>query len=129
MAKKGNKVAKKVEKKSSFNWIAVAAVLAIVLLGGVYYMNSLMTPNVNDNGGQNPLSVISGDVSNTVSSGSCRTNSQCYITHCKGQEISCVNVTQLSKYSSRCDNYLDWIVDKQDSTECACVQNSCTMRK
>jgi hypothetical protein len=63
----------------------------------------------------------------TSVSGSCSKNNQCFITHCKGQVKSCVNTTQLTYYSKNCNNYLDWVVDQQDSSVCACVQNACKM--
>jgi hypothetical protein len=130
MAKrKVKKVASKANRKTSFNWTAVAAILAVALLGTVYYMNSIMVPNVNDNGGANPPPVISSSTNPiaTISS-SCKTSSECYITHCKNQASSCVNVTDLTGYGKNCRAISDWIVDTQDSAVCACVQNTCMLK-
>lgn len=63
----------------------------------------------------------------TVSGGICERDSQCFITYCRGNPEDCVNTTQLSDYSKNCKTYSDWIVEKQDPSKCACIQNFCKM--
>lgn len=62
-----------------------------------------------------------------VTGGSCKRNSECFLTHCKGYSQNCINTVQLSTYSKNCKTYSDWVTDRQDYSKCACVQNVCKM--
>jgi hypothetical protein len=114
------------KKKFSFNTSIIAVVLFLAFLAILYYVDMSMQNNFDT--GSNPPPVISGDGSNTTTVlSACKQDSECFITHCKGQANACVNTTQLTDYSRNCDKYIDWVIDAKNATQCACVQNNCKM--
>ncbi len=125
MAKKTRRV-KKEKKTSGYNLpLLLIALIAIVLIS-IYYFQLSKTGNnfqTTETTEQSRTQTIV-----TSSGGSCSRDNQCFVTHCKDHAKSCVNTTQLTYYSENCDRYIDWIVDQQDPSACACVQNVCTMK-
>jgi len=66
----------------------------------------------------------------SVVGGFCKRDSECFITTCRDSQIKdCVNTTQLTDYHENCKIYSDWIVEMQDPSECACIQNVCKTMK
>jgi hypothetical protein len=129
--KKTKKSSRKVEQKKKFkiNPVLIAAVLVVLILAAAFYFKAPA--------GQTPQKVESNNQQTTVGQqssqpsvgGNCERNNECFVTYCKGEEKSCVNVTELSDYSKKCKTYLDWVVSRQDSSTCSCVNNVCTMLK
>jgi hypothetical protein len=113
-------------KKPNFNPVIILAVLMVLILAAIYY-STLKPMQTYGNNQQTTTPDATGTAS--VEGGTCKNNYQCFITYCKGQEKSCVNITQLSGYSENCRTYSDWVTDVQDSSKCACVQNLCGMLK
>ena len=119
------------EKKTNKNYfyLAIIALIAIVLVV-VFYFGSLPNqPSYQPQGG-NQISTpeAPSTKTNIVTGGSCNKDSECFITSCKGQTEDCVNTTQLTFYSKKCNSYSDWVVGRKDISRCSCVGNACTMK-
>jgi len=118
------------KKPSRHNFYLLLLVVAIFLSFVVYYFNFFQQPQNNEPTPQNqvtPTQQVTTPIN--VPGGSCNKDSQCFMTFCKDQTEDCVNTTQLSSYSKNCKTYSDWVVEKQDTSRCSCVQNACTMIK
>lgn len=119
------------KKPSRHNFYLLLLVIAIFLSFIVYYFNFFQQqPQANEPTSQNQVTPTEkGTTPINVPGGGCTKDSQCFITFCKDQTEDCVNTTQLSSYSKNCKTYSDWVIEKQDTSRCACVQNACTMIK
>jgi hypothetical protein len=115
----------KAQKKNPTGMIVAVAAVFLVLIAamaiiggnGSNQQNFMPMPNGNQN------------IAPPVVHDACQTNSQCFITYCKGQEKRCVNTTSFSSYSKNCQSYSDWVMETQDASECACIDSVCKMLK
>ena len=134
MAKKAKKtsekkVIKKLEKKkiNKYNIYLGTFVLIIILMIIIYYSSFIQISKELEGYQENQIPMITTP-SQIVVGGFCKRDSECFITTCKDSQIKdCVNTTQLTDYNKNCKTYSDWIVEKQDPSKCACIQNSCKM--
>jgi flagellar basal body-associated protein FliL len=120
----------KPKKTNRHNFYLLLLVLVIFLSFIVYYFNFFQQPQANEPTSQNqvaPTQQVTTPIN--VPGGGCTKDSQCFITFCKDQTEDCVNTSQLSYYSKNCKTYSDWVIEKQDTSRCACFQNACTMIK
>lgn len=119
------------KKTNRHNFYLLLFVLVIFLSFIVYYFNFFQQqPQANGPTSQNQVTPTQqGTTPINVPGGGCTKDSQCFITFCKDQTEDCINTTQLSSYSKNCKTYSDWVIEKQDISRCACVQNACTMIK
>jgi hypothetical protein len=129
--KKTKKSSRKVEQKKKFkiNPVLIAAIAIVLVLAAAYYFNAPAAQNNPKIESGNQQTTIGPQASQPSVGGNCERNNECFVTYCKGEERSCVNVTELSGYSKKCRTYLDWVVSRQDSSTCSCVNNVCTMLK
>lgn len=120
---------KNIEKKTinKYNLYAAAFALLVVILLLVYYVGFL-NPRSYENQIQQTQTTATIEEPKIATGGSCKTNAGCFITTCKDMKTDdCVNTTQLSDYSKNCKSYADWVIKRQDTSRCACVQNICKM--
>ena len=132
MAKKRSK-AKKVQRKRQpkqakktqgpMAYFAVAAIF-LVLLAAIVMLGNNNSQETYASGQEDEQKIAP-----PVSQDACNTNSQCFITYCRGQDRRCVNTTTLSSYSKNCASYSDWVIETQVSGDCACVDGMCEMLK
>lgn len=132
MAKKQKRISKKKVKKiekekvNKYTIFLGTFVLIIILMLVVYYSSFIQVSEDFDSYKKaQPQTIIGPE---TITGGFCKRDSECFITTCKDSQIKdCVNTTQLTDYNKNCKTYSDWIVEKQDPSKCACIQNSCKM--
>jgi len=113
------------KKKTSSSIYLFIAVIAIIIFLAVIAFNLYTTSEIQNMGNEITPSTNPETVQ---TNGFCKIDSECFITSCRDQTESCVNVTQLTFYSKNCKTYSDWIIGKQDVSRCGCVQKSCVMR-
>jgi len=130
---KKRKTARRVrQKKTSKNISYLAIIVVIIMFVFVIYYFSKGLQQPYQQPYQQPSETTpttSGQGAAASIGGYCKTKYECFITSCKGQTEDCVNTTQLTFYSKKCNSYPDWVVGRQDISRCACVQNACTMIK
>lgn len=114
---------KKAQKNTNVLLIAIAGAL-VVMAAALALIGNSSPQSV-----YVPISNNEQNIAPPVAYDACQISSQCFITYCKGQEKRCVNTTTFSDYSKNCMSYSDWVVETQDTSECACVSNVCKMLK
>ncbi|NIO44671.1 MAG: hypothetical protein GTN36_03915 [Candidatus Aenigmarchaeota archaeon] len=123
---KKKEIKKVEEKRINRTTIFLATfVLIIILILVVFYSSfiQVITEPGRDSIRTQPDTIIKPE---TMLKGEfCERDSHCFITYCKGGSEECVNTTKLSDYSKNCKTYSDWVIERQDSSKCACVQNAC----
>lgn len=119
------------KKTNRHNFYLLLFVIAILLFFIIYYFNFFQQPQNNIPPTTQNQATTTGQTptQTNVVGGSCSKNSECFITFCKDQKEDCINTTQLSSYGKSCKTYSDWVIEKQDTSRCSCVQNACTMIK
>jgi len=120
------------QKKTSKNISYLAIIVVIIMFVFIIYYFSKGLQQPYQQPYQQPSETTpttSGQGAAASVGGYCKTKYECFITSCKGQTEDCVNTTQLTFYSKKCNSYPDWVVGRQDTSRCACVQNACTMIK
>jgi len=116
---------KKLDKVNKYTVFLGTFVLMIILMLVVYYSNFIQISKEPESYQEIQKPTITTEM---AIGGSCKRDSECFITYCKdSQTKGCVNTTQLSTYSKNCKTYSDWIIEVRDPSKCACIQNSCTM--
>ena len=117
---------KKLEKKK-FNKYTIylgTFVLIVILLLVIYYSSFIQDSKEPERFQEIQTPSITGP--EIVAKGFCKRDSECFITTCKDTQIKdCVNTTQLTDYHENCKSYSYWVVEQQDPSECACIQNLC----
>ena len=132
MAKKQKRISKKKVKKiekekvNKYTIFLGTFVLIIILFLIVFYSSFIQISRKSEKYHRETQPQITSGYE-IVSGGICERDSQCFITYCRGNPEDCVNTTQLSDYSKNCKASSDWIIEMQDSSKCACVQNVCKM--
>jgi len=114
-----------IKKKTSSSMYLIIAVIAIIIFLAVIALNLYNNSEIQNMGNEITPSIAPETVQ---TGGFCKSDTECFITSCKGQVESCINVTQLTFYSKNCKTYSDWIVGKQDISRCSCIQKACIMR-
>lgn len=132
---KKRRITRRIRQKKTSKNISYLAIIVVIILFvfAIYYFSlskGLQQPN------QQPDQQPSGTTPTTSGQGAaasvggyCKTKYECFITSCKGQTEDCVNTTQLTFYSKKCNSYPDWVVGRQDISRCSCITNACTMIK
>lgn len=131
MTKKSRKIKKEIkeikeEKVNKYTAFLGTFMFIVILFLIVYYSNFFQTSIEPARGYQETQTPITTE--SKILGGSCKRDSECFITTCKDtQTKDCLNTTQITDYYKNCKTYSDWIVEKQDISKCACVQNVCKM--
>ncbi len=139
MAKKSKiipqkKQIKKLEKKkfNKYNIYLGTFSLIIILILIVFYssFNQMIKEQEVEKNKEIRTPITTTTFETSMLGGFCKRDSQCFITTCKESKVKdCINTTQLTDYHKKCETYSDWIIERQDSSKCGCVQNACKMLK
>jgi hypothetical protein len=56
----------------------------------------------------------------------CETNRECFMVGCKSNTVTeCVNTLEMENYHMKCEAWWDVRVEKQDFSQCACINGFC----
>ena len=133
LAKKTKRAKHKRTKQKKTNrhnlYLGIVALIIVISLF-VYYFNFIQGQQYYYDNEQKEIpgtTTITEEQRKMTTGGFCKKNSECFLTYCKGKTENCINTTQLSVYSRNCKSYSDWVLEEQDFSRCACVQNACAL--
>ena len=120
---KRKRIRKKVKVKPAeinLAYVLLAVALVIILVWGM----TLFTL------GQKGIIPVTQDgesgAQETTDTFTCEINRECFMVGCKSKTITeCVNATEVDFYYRNCEAWYDVRVEKQDFSECACVNGFC----